>query len=130
MMKFNLVNPSDPYTLEADDFEIGAVVVCLLGNGKYPADALGDDANKGNNVPPFLFGGHDEWFEARFGGTYESVVQKCLKERADSVARAFESVTLGSKERSSLNDIGGNARELAKAVRAQYACPKELAHNC
>ena len=120
-MRFNLINPSDPYTLEADDIEIAAVAVCLLGCGKYPADALGDDANKGNNVPAFLFGGHDEWFESRFGGTYEAVAERCLKDRADAVARAFESVKLGSKRRTSLNDIGGKARELAEVVRAQYA---------
>jgi len=120
-MRFDLINPSDPYTLEADDFEIAAVAVCLLGNGKYPADALGDDANKSNNVPAFLFGGHDEWFQARFGGTYEAVAERVLKERADALARCFESVKLGRERRTSMNDIGGKARELAKAVRSQYA---------
>jgi len=120
-MRFNLVNPSDPYTLEADDLEVAAVAVCLLGCGKYPADALGDDADKSNNVPAFLFGGHDEWFQARFGGTYEAVAERCLKERADAIARCFESVTLGRAERSSMNNIGALARKLAQAVRAQYA---------
>lgn len=122
-MKYDLINPSDPYTLEADDHEIAAVAVCLLGNGKYPADALGDDANKDNNVPAFLFGGHDEWFEARFGANYEGVAERVLTTRADALARAFESVKLGRKERSSLNNIGGKALELAKAVRSQYAAP-------
>ncbi len=120
-MKFNLINPSDPYTLEADDLEVGAVAVCLLGNGKYPADALGDAADKSNNVPAFLFGGHDEWFQSRFGGTYEAVAERVLKDRADALARCFDSVTLGSERRSSMNNIGGKARELAKAVRSQYA---------
>ena len=50
-MLLNLINPSDPYTLEADDFEIAAVAVCLLGAGKYPATALGNDAREDNNVP-------------------------------------------------------------------------------
>jgi hypothetical protein len=120
-MRFELVSPSDPYTFEADDHEIAAVAVCLLGNGKYMADALGDDANKGNNVPAFLFGGHDEWFEARFGANYEATAEHVLQTRCDALARAWESLTLGRKERSSMNDIGGKARELAKAVRAQYA---------
>ncbi len=119
-MKFNLVNPSDPYTFEADDFEIAAVAVCLLGVGKYPANALGDDANKSNNVPAFLFGGHDEWFRARFGGSFEDVAERCLKGRGVAVAQALESVTLGSRRRSSLNDIGGEARQLAAAIRSQY----------
>ncbi len=120
-MRFNLVNPSDPYTFEADDHEIAAVAGCLLGDGKYMADALGDDANKDNNVPAFLFGGHDEWFESRFGANYEATAERVLKTRGDALARAWESMTLGRKGRSSLNDIGGKARELAKAVRAQYA---------
>lgn len=120
-MRFELINPSDPYTFEAADHEIAAVAVCLLGDGKYMADALDDDANKDNNVPAFLFGGHDEWFESRFGANYEATVERVLKTRCDALAQALESLTLGCKERSSMNDIGGRARVLAKAVRSQYA---------
>lgn len=118
-MKFNIINPSDPYTMEAYDLEVAAVAVCLLGNGKYPLDALGDDANKGNSVPAFLFGGHDEWFQARFGGTYEQVVERVINQRSDALARALESVTLQAAERSSLNDIGRHAREFATLVRVK-----------
>ena len=120
-MRFDLVNPSDPYTFEADDHEIAAVAVCLLGNGKYMADALGDDADKDNHVPAFLFGGHDEWFVSRFGASYESTAERVLKTRCDALARALESVTLGREERSSMNNIAGAAQRLAKAVRAQYS---------
>lgn len=119
-MKFNLINPSDPYTFEAPDLEIAAVAVCLLGNGQYLADALGDDADNGNNVPAFLFGGHDEWFTARFGAGFELVTDRCLKGHPAILAACLESVTLGRPERSSLNNIGGRARDLAKAIREQY----------
>jgi hypothetical protein len=120
-VKFNLINPSDPYTFEADDLEVAAVAVCLLGEGKYPADAMGADADQGNNVPPFLFGGHDEWFTARFGAGFEDTTLHCLTHRTDAVARVLESMKLGSVRRSSLNDIGGRARELAKGIREKYA---------
>jgi hypothetical protein len=127
-MRFNLINPSDPYTFEADDFEVAAVAVCLLGNGKYPADALGDDADKGNNVPAFLFGGHDEWFESRFGASYEATADRVLKDRSDALARALESVTLGRERRTSLNNIGGKAQELARAIRDADALYRAREH--
>lgn len=120
-MKFNIINPSDPYTMEADDLEVAAVAVCLLGNGKYPLDALGEDANKDNSVPAFLFGGHDEWFQARFGGTYEEIAERAINQRSDALARALESVTLQAARRSSMNNIGGRALEFAQAVRAKAA---------
>jgi len=41
-MKFNLINPSDAYHFEAEDLEIAAVVVCIIGGGKYGADAIGE----------------------------------------------------------------------------------------
>lgn len=122
-MRFNLINPSDPYTFEAPDLITAAVSVCLLGSGKYPADALGDDADKGNNVPAFLFGGHDEWFQARFGGTFEAVTERMLKEQPAALVACLESVKLGRAERSSLNDIGSRAREFASAIREQYMAP-------
>jgi hypothetical protein len=113
-MKFDLVNPSDPYTLEADDLQVAAVACCLLGNGKYGLTGLGDDA--GQNVPVFLFGGHDEWFVSKFGMDYETTATHALNHRNDALARAFESVTIGG-ERSSLNNIGGKARDIAQAIR-------------
>lgn len=118
-MRFDLVNPSDPYTLEADDLEVAAVACCLLGNGKYGLTGLGEDA--GQDVPVFLLGGHDEWFVKKFGMDYETTATHCLEHRNDDLARAFESVKLGRAERSSLNDIGGKARDIAQAIRRKAA---------
>jgi len=114
-MKFELVNPSDPYTIEADDLQVAAVACCLLGNGKYGLTGLGDDA--GHDVPVFLLGGHDDWFESKFGMNYEDTATHVLNHRSGALARAFESVTLGRERRSSLNDIGGKARYIAQAIR-------------
>lgn len=114
-MKFNLVNPSDPYTLETDDLQIAAVACCLLGNGKYGLTGLGNDA--GQDVPVFLLGGHDEWFVSKFGMSYEDTATHALNHRNDALARAFESVTLGRDKRSSINNIGEKARDIAQAIR-------------
>ena len=114
-MKFEIANPSDPYTMEADDLQVAAVACCLLGNGKYGLTGLDGDA--GQDVPVFLFGGHDEWFVSKFGMSYEDTATHALNHRNDALARAFESVTLGREERSSMNDIGGKARDIAQAIR-------------
>lgn len=114
-MKFEIANPSDPYTMEADDLQVAAVACCLLGNGKYGLTGLEGDA--GLDVPIFLVGGHDEWFVSKFGMSYEDTATHALNHRNDALARAFESVTLGRDERSSMNDIGGKARDIAQAIR-------------
>lgn len=116
-MKFNLINPSDAYHFEAEDLEIAAVMVCLLGDGKYGADAIGDDANKDNHVPIFLLGGHDEWFVRKFGMNFEDTGRHCLDHRSGDLADAFDSVTLTRPPRSSMNDIGGRAKAYAAGIR-------------
>ncbi len=118
-MKFNLINPSDAYTFEAEDMEVAAVMVCLLGDGKYGADEIGKGASNGNHVPVFLFGGHDEWFVRKFGMNFEDTGRHCLDHRRGALADAFASVTLTNPPRSSMNDIGGRAHALAKGLRAQ-----------
>ena len=118
-MKFDICNPSDPYTMEAPDLEIAAVAVSLLGDGRYPLTGLGDD--KGQDVPPFLFGGHDEWFTSKFGMNFEETVTKAIRHRSQELAAALDSVTLQSSRRTSMNDIGGRAEDLAKAVRQKAA---------
>lgn len=83
-MKFEIVNPSDPYTMEADDLQIAAVAVCLLGNGKYMAKGQGRD--DGQDVPFFLFGGVDEWFIEKFGMDYGVTASHALNNRNDGCA--------------------------------------------
>ncbi len=116
-MKFNLINPSDAYHFEADDLEIAAVVACILGGGKYAADSIGAGASKENTVPPFLFGGHDEWFREKFGRTFEATVEHCMNTRNEVLAKSLDSVTLTRPPRSSMNDIGGRAKAYAASLR-------------
>ena len=116
-MKFNLINPSDPYTMEADDLEVAAVAVCFLGCGKYALEGIGSDAGQG--VPIFLFNGHDEWFVSKFGTNFEDTSEHVVEHRADALARAFDSVTLGCEKRSSMNNIKATAQSLSNAVRTR-----------
>ncbi len=114
-MKFAIVNPSDPYTMEAEDLEIAAVAVSFLGAGKYALQGIGEDADI--YVPIFLFGGHDEWFAEKFGMDFDATSTHVLDHRAEALATALDSVTLGRAERSSLNNIKATAQALSNAVR-------------
>jgi hypothetical protein len=139
-MIYAIVNPSDTYTCEIADFKTAAVMVCLLGNGKYPLVAAEEGAR---SVPPFFFGGHDEWFQENFRETFEEAMKSIPPHQ---LAEAFDSVCIGSvddrktyeealaliddhakktewkeswreRKRSSMNNIGGKAIQLAQMFR-------------
>jgi len=114
---FEIINPSDPYTMDAPDLEIAAIAVSVLGRGQYSLEGRGNAA--GQDVPFFMFGGHDEWFTKNFGRTFEASVEHVLNQRADELATALESVKLERGERSSMNDIGGRAKSAANSLRAK-----------
>lgn len=113
-LHFEIVNPSDPYTFKAPSLEIAAIVVTLLGGGMYSGKSL--DTPPGVDVPFFMFGSADAWFQERFGCTLDESI-----ERTDKLALAdcLDTVTLGRKERSSMNNIGGRAKAYSKALREQ-----------
>lgn len=112
-MLYDIINPSDPYTMEAPDLEIAAATVVLIGKGKYPAWPR----EGGESVPAFISIDHDHWFTEKFGRDTDGTIQHVLQNRNDDLANALESVTLGREERSSLIDIVGRAKDLARRVR-------------
>jgi len=116
-MRFDLINPSDPYTFEAADLEIAAVVTILLGSGTYIAKGIGDA--QGQEVPPFLLGGHDKWFRDKFGSDVSETLSRAVDTRTSDLVRSLRSVTLGSERRTSMNDIGGRALRLAADCEAK-----------
>ena len=122
-MKFEIINPSDACTMYAPDLEVAAVAVSFLGDGKYPLEGLDDAAGQG--VPAFLFGGHDEWFSAKFGMSFQDTAEHVLYHRNEELATALDSVMLRGT-RSSMNDIAGRARALAQAVRRKVSSNAEL----
>lgn len=139
MTYFEIVNPSDAYTISGEDVEAAILACVYLGNGKY---ALRDEKDE-QQCPLFLFGGTDDYFQHRFKMTLEQFMKSISLDR---LATALESVTIGSiasnreldellshitdeverekflakrhdKRRSSLNDIGARSKEIAKAIR-------------
>lgn len=93
-MLFEVINPSDPYLFEAPELEIAALAVCLVGNGRYAAQEVDGEAN----VPLFLLGGHDEWFQAQFGRTFEQSLDYCRHEKLAALVACLESFFYGTPE--------------------------------
>lgn len=132
-----IINPSDPYTLVCDDFICAAVVIALLGDGQL---GLGDET--GELDTPLVFGWED-WFVKQ--GIKN--IDKYTKEHLSEMADILDTVLIGSAKdrvvvdlalkklspddgkkwllerhdikRSSLNDIGRGAWELAENLRTQ-----------
>jgi hypothetical protein len=113
-LRFELINPSDPFTFTAPSLEVAAQAVLLIGEGAYGGKSL----DGGKDVPIWLFGSPDPWFRENFGKTCE----ESLDSRDDAaLAECFESFTLGRERATSLNDIGGRAAAFAKALRGSAA---------
>lgn len=135
-MQYEFINPSDPYTFEAEDHETASLTVFLLGT------VFGAKPETGNDeVPLFVFGGAGRWFERKF----DHSVTDGLKAKQLAVATALDSFMLGDFNdrhkynaaldaidddqkreqfktewqdgRSSLNDIGSYAHKLANDIR-------------
>lgn len=114
-MKFEIINPSDPYTLEAPSLDVAAVACSFLGEGKYGLKAL--DSDRSNDMPNFLFGGHDEWFLEKFSLDFEDTADQVLNTKREELATCLDSVRLDSPARSSLNNIKARAQALSNAIR-------------
>lgn len=138
-MLWDIVNPSDPYTMKGDDHLAVAVAVMFLGEGQYAANEIDGE----RQVPLFLFGGHEAWLQK----TFDTTLEKALENNRLAIADALESVMIGSpsarrtyetalkhlpeeahagyraevldQQRSSLNNIGKRAWGLARAIRGQ-----------
>lgn len=92
MTLYEIVNPSDPYTLAADDFETACLANILLSEGLYGLDEI-----DGNGRMPILgFGGADaadRWWRERFGRSLDDAL--AAMDRA-AVATCLGSVLIGS----------------------------------
>ena len=147
-MIYEIINPSDKYTIEAADLKIAAVASVLLGRGQYGLEPLEDG---GERVPIFLFGGSDEWFTKHFHADLQTTLDDIMTHRADELADCFDSCLIGGlddrkdydaaiaridadarsgfrterhdRRRSSMNDIGGRAYAMAQALRENAPHP-------
>lgn len=142
-MLYEIINPSDAYTFEAKEFAVAAVSMVLLGEGRLAAKPVGEGSEGAPEVPLLLFGGAEEWFEKNLFPLEK--MGDFLDENAEKVASALDSVVIGEildrslflsamerivpelqeafkiewhdRKRSSLNDIGREAWEMAKGIR-------------
>jgi hypothetical protein len=153
---YEIVNPSDPYTLASADRGVACATGLLLGEGRYGLTVLSgpDGAEGAEGLPIFLFNADEclPWFQAQFGMGFGEF----LAAHRAAIAECLESVRIGSladrvtyqagldliteeanrvvwrdrwheQRRSSMNNIGGAACRLAAQLRAQIAEESTLA---
>lgn len=140
---YEIINPSDAYTLVSDSFEFACIVACLLGEGKYGLWQIDGD----NEMPIFFIGGHDVWFTEHFGADFSAVMDRmnpaavadvcdsvligkaCDRETFDKAMALIEDESKRQEfrahwhntRRSSMNDIGSRARFYAEKLRVVAA---------
>ncbi len=86
-MKYEIINPSDSYTIEHSDFLALAAACVLLGNGQYALSPIDHD---GERVPMFLFGGFEEWWRKH---SPDADLDSYLDANKRAIAEAMESVS-------------------------------------
>ncbi len=133
-MLYELINPSDPYVFEAEDFETATLTVFALST------AFGAKPKEGEEVPVFIFGGSREWYIGRFGRTPDDGMAAKKTAVADALGSfmyghfedvrrynaALSAITDPEKKLkfidewqdgcSSVNNIGGVAHELGRLL--------------
>lgn len=140
MKTYEIVNMSDAYTFRADDVRVAQAACLLLGSGQY---ALKDE--DGEDVLPLLMFGADEWLDENFGGMdglaefmdnnmdkiadcLDTVMSFGIKHRKhydkaiegmDEEEREKYRLETHDENRSSLNNIGQYAWDLAEKMRAR-----------
>lgn len=140
-MLFEVVNPSDPYTIEASSLDVAAIVSLMLGHGKFELRSL----DGGDNVPFFAFGGVDEWAQYMFKESMMELSNRVMDTKLAEVADSLDSILYGNQQdridflastkdmnrqmfeasrmirqdscRSSANDIGERAYRMAAKLR-------------
>lgn len=137
MAVYEFNSPSDPYTFEAPDLDVAAVVTFLVGGGQAGATPV----DGGDEVPIFLFGGSEAWVQTKFGRDLEPWFAVTMATRKSEIIASLESFLHGEerdrsfwglasredraayneKRRSSMNAIGKRAFALAENLRAKEA---------
>lgn len=139
-MIYEIINPSDPITIEADDVLVAKAATLVLGEGAYGLT----DEHGTHILGIYLFGATDEAMisEGFYGGlegigtfvrSHVEAVAACLESamvcsirnrvaiRAAVGDDAGASVRFNEARRSSLNDIAGRARKIAALLREEEA---------
>lgn len=141
MMLYEIVNPSDAYTMASEFPQAAEIASLFLGQGAYPLNAR--DGTKLGGF--YAFGGDPEKdIKEKYGTT----IGEYLESNWSDVVAALRSVEIGSfsdrdtvddarskmnpedftawndkrtdKQRSSMNNIGKRSRQLADAFEDKY----------
>ncbi len=134
-MIFEIMNPSDKYTIEAKEFATACIACLAIGGSSYGLQEIGGE----HEMPIFLFGGCDEWFLEKFELIPDDLFEQIPK---IDLIMCLESIVIGDRDRyllelgelegddakmlwsewhekyrSSTNDIGGRAISLAQKLK-------------
>lgn len=144
-MLYSIVNPSDPYTIEASSLDVAAMAAILIGQGRYGLKSLDDS----ESMPILAFGGAEEWFQKNFRESIMETQNRVMDTKMAEVANCLDSVLYGDAQdrldflattegmdrqafedariarhdglRSSMNDIGERAYSMAAKLRKSIA---------
>ena len=108
MMKFEIINPSDKAFLESDDFKT-ACISSILVTAHHGLKQVDGELE----MPPFLFGGVDEWWNDKFNESFETSLKNIDKKEIVKVLKSFQL----NGERTSLRDFVKYAHELADRIK-------------
>jgi len=144
-MLYEIINMSDPYTIEASSLDVAFVACLLLGDGQYGFKPLEDGEEE---IPLFLFGGCKEWSQKHLRENPQAILDRVTTDAAKrlELADCLDSCLIGRQQdretyrsgfdliddpakrerwrakwhddrRSSLNNIGGRAYLMATKLR-------------
>jgi len=143
-MIMEIINPSDAYTMKTDDKAAACAAASLLGAGKY---GLKDLASGEDILPVLILCQDEDHFNEIFKKYAGMGLNEVMETRREQVAEALESVLIGNRaayedalenitgeadriafaetwhdeKRTSLNDIGGRAKDIANNLRSNAA---------
>ncbi len=84
-MLYEIVNPSDPYTIEALSLDVAFVACVCLGRGQYAFTPLQEG---GTEIPLFLFAGTEEWSQEHLREGFEAVINRVTTDPAKRIELA------------------------------------------
>lgn len=87
-MIYEIINPSDPYTIKGE-FKIAVLSTILLGEGSYALQSESGD----EHMPVFLFCGAMEWLRAQFGQDFD--LSAAFDTHAAEIADCLDTVLIG-----------------------------------
>lgn len=138
-MIFEVINPSDKYTIETDSWDVACLACLILGKGQYALEEIGGKYY----MPFFIMGGLEEWIEDEFDVDLMQFMKNTKKKQAE-IIDCLNSIVIGDRDaytrgleslsgedaaqnafktawrdshRSSLNDIGTYAKNYAAKMR-------------